>query len=373
MSVTLCLVMLVAQLAAATLRPHASPAPPVEQVEVVLYTDFQCPFCALFARPFRELQVKGAVGVQLSVQFKHFPLDMHPAAQLAHQTALAAAQQGKFWEMHDLLFKDQSGLTREKAMQFALKLGLDVERFSEDMESERLKQIIAADRAEGERLGVQGTPTFFINGKGYSGVRSFEELKRLVEDEARRLRVLSEVSDVLLSRGPAQAPVTLELFADLQSPVTRPALVVLDEAARKYPSKVRIQFRNFPLSFHPQAPLAHEAAMVAAAQGHFWEFISFILDHQEALREQDLIAQAGRLGLDQMTFAERLGSHHYLPRVAADLEAGARRGLRGSPVIFVNGRRIDGVPTSAQLIEYIETELAVRGKKLEASATSVKE
>src|SRR5205085_1757373 len=193
-------------------------------------SDFQCPFCAHFAPAFRELQTRGVAGVQTSVRFKHFPLDMHPAAQLAHQAALAAAEQGKFWEMHDLLFADQASVTRERVVQFAVMLGLDAERFKRDLESDRIKQLIAADRAEGERLGVQGTPTFFVNGKAYSGTRSYEQLKQLVLDEAKRMRALAEIGDNLLSRGPAAAPVTFELFADLQSPVSRPAIAVLDAA-----------------------------------------------------------------------------------------------------------------------------------------------
>ncbi len=356
MTAFLCLILLAAQLTASVPKPE-SPTAPTERVEVVLYSDFQCPFCAHFAPAFRQLQAKGVAGVQTSVRFKHFPLDMHSAAHLAHQAALAAEEQGKFWEMHDLLFAEQSLLTREKVVQFAARLRLDAERFKRDLESDRIKQIIAAHRAEGERLGVQGTPTFFINGKAYSGTRSFEQLKWLIVDEARRLRALNEIGDDLLSRGQVDAPVTCELFADLQSPVSRLAIAVLDEAARKYPSKIRIQFRNFPLSFHAQAPLAHEGAMTAASQGRFWEFVSFILDHQESLREQDLIAQAGRLGLDQAKFAEMLDQHRYAPRVEADLEAGLRRGLRGSPVIFVNGKRIDGVPSLEKLIEYVESEL----------------
>lgn len=115
---------------------------------------------------------------------------------------------------------------------------------------------------------------------------------------------MAEISDDLLSRGPKNAAVTLELFADLQSPVSRPTIDVLDQLMKKYPTVVRLQFRNYPLAFHAQAALAHEAAMTAARQGQFWPFASFILGHQDSLREQDLIIYAGRLGLDEAAFAE---------------------------------------------------------------------
>lgn len=341
--------------------PSAVVAP--DRVEIVLFSDFQCPFCAQVAQPIRDLQSRGVEGIQTTVQFKHFPLSIHPAALLTHQAALAAGEQGKFWEMHDLLFANQSAVKRDDLLRYATRLGLDLNRFRKDLDSDRVKQLIEADIAAGAKLGVQGTPTFFVNGKGYSGARSFDQLKQLVLYEQRRMQAMSEVTDGLMNKGSADAPVTLEFFADLQSPVTRPAIAVLEQALRKYPATVRLQFRNFPLSFHPQAALAHEAAMTAARQGRFWEFATYILDHQDSLREQDLIAYAGLLGLDQVKFAETIQQHRYAPRVEADLIAGLKRGVRGSPVVFVNGRRIDGVPSLQMLTEYVEAELAAQPVK----------
>ena len=150
----------------------------------------------------------------------------------------------------------------------------------------------------------------------------------------------------------------MELFADLQSPVTKPAIAVLNDLMRRYPDRVRLQFRNFPLSFHPQAGLAHEAAMTAARDGRFWEFANYVLDHQDSLREQDLIALAGRLGIGVSAFEQTLRERRYAPRVEADVQAGQQRGIRGSPVVFVNGKRIDGVPSLQMLTEYVDAGLA---------------
>jgi protein-disulfide isomerase len=339
-------------------KPYVS-ATPVDHVEIIVFSDFQCPFCAQFAPSIRELETKGIEGTATTVQFRNFPLSFHSDAQLAAQAALAAKEQGKFWEMHDLLFANQAALGRTDLLRYAAKLKLNLDRFRKDLDSDRLKQIIEADRTEGAKLGVGATPTVLINGRAYSGARSFAELKQLVRYEQRRTQVMSEIPDSRLSNGPTNAPVKLEFFADLQSPVSRPALAVLDELLKRYPSKVHIQFRNFPLSFHAQAPLTHEAAMTAAAQGRFWEFARYILEHQNSLREQDLIAYAGRLGLDQASFAEMLGQHRYAARVDADLEMGLKRGIRGSPVIFVNGNRIDGVPGLERLVEDVDSALAV--------------
>jgi protein-disulfide isomerase len=332
MTAPIWILIMLAQLSAGGVQPPV-PALGADRVEIVLFTDFQCPFCARFAVAFRELQSKGVEGIKTTVRFKHFPLNMHPAAPLAHQAALAAGEQGKFWEMHDLLFANQSGVGREDLVRHATKLGLDIDQFKKDLDSEQLKKLIEANKVEGQKLRVQGTPTFFVNGKEYSGALSFDQLRQLVQREQLRMQVMSEIPDSVLSHGPADALVTLEFFADLQSPVSRPAIDVLDQVIRKFPLGVRIQFRNFPLAFHPQAPLAHEAAMTAAAQGRFWEFARYILAHQESLREQDLIAHAGSVGLNEAKFAELLVQHRYAVRVNADLEAGAKRGIRGSPVI----------------------------------------
>src|SRR4051812_45256214 len=93
--------------------PGAAPAanaakPPDVTVEV--FSDFQCPFCGQFAAPVRELESKGVEGITMEVTFRHFPLSFHADAQLAHQAAVAAGNQGKFWEMHDLMFANQSAL-----------------------------------------------------------------------------------------------------------------------------------------------------------------------------------------------------------------------------------------------------------------------
>ena len=94
------------------------------------------------------------------------------------------------------------------------------------------------------------------------------------------------------------------------SPVTSRALAVLNAAIEPNASDVRVQFRNFPLAFHPQAQLAHEAAMIAARSGRFWQFAEYLLAHPDAVREQDLIALAGRLGLDEKSFAAALQEAH---------------------------------------------------------------
>ena len=334
--------------------PAAASADSGTPVEIVLFSDFQCPFCARIAGPVREVERSGVDGVPVKVTFKNYPLPIHPRAPLAHRAALAAAEQGKFWEMHDLLFANQSHADRADLLADAKQLGLDVKRFSADLDSPRLADVIAADERDGTARRISGTPTFYVNGKEYVGAHSLDQLKQIVLAARHRARALAEVTDSMLSRGPANAPVVVELFADLQSGVSGPALGVLDQLTTRYPTAVRVQFRNFPLAFHPDAELAHEAAMTAAKSGRFWEFARYALAHQNALREQDLIALAGTLGLDQMAFATAIREHTYAARVEADVQAGTARGIRGSPVVVVNGKRIDGVPSLDALVRDVE-------------------
>jgi protein-disulfide isomerase len=345
--------------AAAPAAPAVSSDAAPKPVEIVLFSDFQCPYCALFAAPLREVQAHGVDGVPVKVTFKHYPLPMHERAPLAHQAALAAGEQGRFWEMHDLLFANQDRLDRGDLIAYAERLQLDVPRFRRDLDSDRLTRLVESDKADGNQLRVSATPTYFINGHEYSGAMRLEDLKRLVAEEDRRARaVTTDVPDEAMSLGSPAALVTLELFADLQSPVSAPTLLAVLDVLKRYPSDVRLQFRHFPLSFHRQAPLAHQAAVAAAHGGRFWEFTSDVLGHPQSLREEDLVAAAVRVGLDEAAFAGALRDHRYAARVDADVQGGLKKGVRGSPSLLVNGRRIDGVPTAQALIEYVDAALA---------------
>jgi protein-disulfide isomerase len=179
--------------AAATGRPDpnqrysvnttGSPAvgPENAQVSVVAFSDFQCPFCSR-AVPTLE-QVEKEYGDKVRIVFKHLPLSMHPKAPAAHAAAEAAHRQGKFWEMHDLIFANQREMTPERYLEYATQLGLDLEKFEKDLESAEVKKRIDEDTSEAARLNVRGTPAFFINGKHLSGAQPFETFKQRIDEE----------------------------------------------------------------------------------------------------------------------------------------------------------------------------------------------
>ncbi len=119
----------------------------------------------------------------MKIVFKHLPLAMHRNAKGAAAATEAAHSQGKFWEMHDLIFANQRQLSPEKYYEYAGTLGLDVAKFKTDFASREINKRVEADSQEAASLGVTGTPAFFINGKFLSGAKPFEAFKEVIDKE----------------------------------------------------------------------------------------------------------------------------------------------------------------------------------------------
>jgi protein-disulfide isomerase len=158
-------------------------------VTVTEYADFQCPACAQFY-PLVS-QVKEEFKEQVRFEFKHFPLvQIHPNATTAHRAAQAAAAQGKFWEMHDLLYEQQQAWSDSDNAStifegYAKQIGLDVEKYKIDTASSDVLSIINADIEAGKNLNVTGTPTFFIDGKKIedtSTISTVDSFKKVIQD-----------------------------------------------------------------------------------------------------------------------------------------------------------------------------------------------
>lgn len=148
-------------------------------VTVVVYSDFQCPFCKRGALRTDELLAK--FGRDVRVVFKHFPLPFHERAPRAARAAIAAQNQEKFWPMHDRLFAEGAKLDDDALIEHARAVGLDVDRFRRDLDDPSTTARLEADQAEGRSLGVQGTPTFFVNGEKLVGAQPLEAFAPLVE------------------------------------------------------------------------------------------------------------------------------------------------------------------------------------------------
>ena len=137
-------------------------------VTLVEYGDFECPHCGRAEPDLRALP--GAFGDDLAFVFRHLPLpDVHPRAQLAAEAAEAAGAQGRFWDMHDLLFSHQDALTIEALRGYADDLGLDLARFNHDLDERRWALRVERDVLSADDSGAAGTPTFFVNGRRHQG------------------------------------------------------------------------------------------------------------------------------------------------------------------------------------------------------------
>ena len=136
-------------------------------IELVEYGDYQCPYCGRAYPVIKSIQEK--MGDDLKFIFRNFPLqEIHENAVAAAIAAEAAAKQHKFWEFHDLLFEHQNQLSFNNIVKLAEKLKLDLEKFRADIEDAAIQQKVDDDFESGVRSGVNGTPTFFINGKKYT-------------------------------------------------------------------------------------------------------------------------------------------------------------------------------------------------------------
>ncbi len=155
-------------------------------VTIVVFSDFECAHCGTLAQTL-ETMLETFSG-ELTVVFKNYPIPYHKNAEFAARVALAAGEQGKFWEMHDLLFKNQQALGKEAVMSFARSLQLDMKKFEGALVSPELKNKIDQDVSQGTTLNIQNLPTTFINGRSFMGSPPAEYIKGLIEEALKKGR-----------------------------------------------------------------------------------------------------------------------------------------------------------------------------------------
>jgi protein-disulfide isomerase len=158
-----------------------SKGPENAPVTMVEFSDFECPYCGR-AKDTVD-QVTKQYGDKVRLVFRNFPLSFHPHAQKAAEAAMCANDQGKFWEMHDVLFANQKALEPEQLKKYAADLKLDTAKFNKCLDSGEKAEAVKADQEAGTKAGVNGTPAFFINGIPLSGAIPFEDFKTTIDGE----------------------------------------------------------------------------------------------------------------------------------------------------------------------------------------------
>jgi protein-disulfide isomerase len=165
-----------------TFDPKRVKGNPKARVMIVEFSDFQCPYCGQVEATLKSVLAKHEGTVALA--FRDMPItQIHPFAEGAAEAARCAAEQGKFWEYHDLLFADQGALDRNGLIAKAAKLQLDPKQFETCISSEKYKSQVQQDNQEGMRAGVSGTPGFFINGVFISGAQPEAIFEKIIEDQ----------------------------------------------------------------------------------------------------------------------------------------------------------------------------------------------
>jgi len=368
-------------------------------VTIVMFSDFECPFCLQGYETLLELQRRYAGKVRIA--YKAFPLDMHPHALVAAMAARSAQAQGRFWEFHNLLFSQQ-GLDPERLLQYAAAAELDVDRVLRDIDTLEYGPEIRRDLRQARRLGLTSTPTFFINGRAVAGAKPLGEFATIIDEELARAQEwrkqgiapeklydhaiadgwrrveYAEGSEGLdpdgvyvvpvsesPTRGPATAPLTIVAFEDFECPFCARGHATLEALERLYPGKVRLVFKHSPLQFHSHAFVAARASMAAHAQGKFWAYHDALYRREARFDEDDLQEIAREVGLDLKEFKRAMQSPAIDRRIEADLELAMQLGVSGTPAYFINGRPLEGAVPLLHFRLLIEDELERANASLE--------
>jgi protein-disulfide isomerase len=359
---------------------HPRKGPRHAKVTIVEFSDFQCPFCSRVLPTIK--QITDAYPNDVAFVFVNFPLrSIHPQAADAARAFMAAHRQGKAWPMHDKLFENQQALQPADLERYAREVGLDLARWKRDMADPAVDELVREDEALAMKVGAQGTPAFYVNGKE-PAARDFASWKALIEREIARAdallgkgvkrenlyaRLLDDANkpieidlDGAPSKGPARAPVTIVAFSEFQCPYCSRAVPGLKQVEEAYPGKVRIAFKHLLIPGHQQAPLAAEASLAAHEQGKFWPYHDKLFANQQALERPALESYAQELGLDMKKFKAALDSGKHKTQVDRDMQIAASLGVTGTPTFFVNGKKTVGAKGFPEWKTLIDGELQAR-------------
>jgi protein-disulfide isomerase len=358
-------------------------------VTVVVFSDYQCPFCSRVEPTLAALTQK--YGNDLRVVWKDNPLPFHqdatPAAIVARE-AFTEGKDKKFWEAHDVLFNNQRALGRADLEGYAKQLGLNAAKVKAALDNNPYKAKIDEDKALAAQLGASGTPSFFINGRSLRGAQPQPQFEKLIDEElakakakvaggvakaklyeeitkngatapaapkaqaaaadpdANKIWAIPQVNDAP-SKGGKNAKVVINEFSDFQCPFCGRVNPTIKQLTDEYKDKVKIVWRNYPLPFHNDAQPAAQAAREVFEQAgseKFWAYHDLLFANQRALSRADLEKYAEQLGgINMAKFKAALDNKTHEARVKADMEAVDKAGARiGTPSFFINGKLLQG-------------------------------
>jgi protein-disulfide isomerase len=364
-------------------------------VTIVEFIDYECPFCRR-VEATREQLLKRYPD-QLRFVIRHNPLPFHARALPAARLAIEAFKQkgnAGFWSMHRrLLEADQ--LDDANLLALAKAEHLDPKRAKRAIESPVYTDIIDEDSALATDVRASGTPHFFINGVRLSGAQPQQSFEHLIDEQLAKAKALikggtagSSVYSAIMKqavendpfehksipapatknpqRGPANAPVVVDLFMDFQCPFCSRIQPTLDELDKAFPGKLRFVYHSRPLPFHPRARAAAEAVLEAFRQGGnpaFWKMYDRLFEVQSVYGSFDLPElerYAREQGLDVNRFRQALNENEHEAAIAADEAIADKADITGTPASVINGIYISGAQPLGSFKQAVRAAL---GKK----------
>lgn len=367
-------------------------------VTLVLFTDFECPYCKRAEVTLDLLRKK--YGEKVRYVFKHLPLPFHERARPAALLS-AAVQKYKgdaaFFRTSSAIFRSSPDLSERTLRKIGQDQGLSEEQMASVFAdtNQELSARLLKDQDLADDVLARGTPHFFINGKRLSGARPVEQFEALIDHGLRRAdelkngtnppqdlyaalqekalspgipeRMTEEVPSAgRPTRGNAKAPITIHVFSDFECPYCKQGEQLIKELEEKYKDKLFIVWHDFPLDFHENARPAAQAAREAFAQkgqAGFWKMhqLLFAFDSETpALGESDILSHTKALGLSEEKMQKALTDLTHDAAIDAEIELAKGLGIRGTPAYVVDGYLVTGLKPQRHFERLIERSLSER-------------
>ncbi|WP_437813040.1 DsbA family protein [Sorangium sp. So ce1078] len=371
-------------------------------VTIVVFSDFECPFCKHLGGTLRQLEQRYGPE-QLRIVWKNYPLAFHRQARPSAEAAMAVFAHGgpsAFWAFHDAIFGADERLSPELEAAALRRAGVTPGQVKQLVQRSGAAQKVDADMALAARLGVNGTPASFINGVLVVGAQPAERFAEIIDAQLASARALraegtppEQVYAALATKNfalPAEDPedaeeeaeskavhlvpvgdspvrgkdtalVTMVLFSDYQCPFCRRVTPTVEKLAAQYGDKLRVVWKDNPLPFHPRAEPAAELAREARAQkgdAAFWQANDRLLAAEASLDDAALEALAADLQLNVAAAKRAVASRKHAAKIEADMELADDLGAQGTPHFFINGRRLVGAQPIEKFQALIDEEIA---------------
>ncbi len=360
-------------------------------ITIVEWSDYQCPFCSRVEPTIKKILETYPKDVRVVWKDNALPFhkDAKPAANLA-RAAYVKGGDDAFWKAHEALFANQKALT-DNFSKIGKEVGLSDAEIKAAIEG-KYNDVIEASMELASDLNARGTPHFFVNGRRLSGAQPFEKFDALIKEQMKVAEALvkkgvprAKVYDELMktakgppepekrnvaaptnanpTKGPKNAKIVIQEFSDFQCPYCSRVNPTIDQVLKEYGDQVQVVWRNMPLPFHKDAPLAAEAAQeVFVQQGAdgFWKYHHTLFANQKALKREDLEKYAQAQGVDMARFKKALDEHTHQKHVEADVEVAKKAGVRGTPAFTINGYFLSGAQPYPQFEKMIKHALKAK-------------